>query len=227
MAAFIAFSALLSLLLPSTAIRFPGYLFDSLKQAFILPQDKRSTFADFQKNVAHKSVSLKKPEKFTIKEKALHLPFGYDRGARLLSTATYRAIADATKNCFTKIRIFRYLGREVLYWRFLDSWISSLVKRAAPSFGSIFRRLSRIQVRGCLESARIFPSQVRGSWDDRSSTHPIAKGLLSRTRNARVVAFVDKFKVQLACWGRQVSRSPVTSEIFKKYFSSTWAGTYL
>lgn len=84
-------------------------------QAFILPQDKRSTFGDLQKNVAHKSVSLKKPEKFTIKEKALHLSFGYDRGARLLSTATYRAIADTTKNCFTKIRIFRYLGREVLY----------------------------------------------------------------------------------------------------------------
>lgn len=88
-----------------------------------MPQDKRSTFGDLQKNVAHKSVSLKKPEKFTIKEKALHLPFGYDRGA-----ATYRAIADTTKNCFTKIRIFRYLGREVLYWRFLDSWIFSLVK---------------------------------------------------------------------------------------------------
>lgn len=138
MAAFIAFSALLSLgyfiglyssvLLPSTAVRFLGYLSDSLKQAFILPQDKRSTFGDLGKNVAHKSVSLKKLEKFTIKEKALHLPFGYDRGARLFSTAAYRAIANATKNSFTQIRIFRYLGRQVLYWRFLDSWISSLVK---------------------------------------------------------------------------------------------------
>ena len=54
MAAFIACSVLLSLgcliglkksaLFPSTAIRFLGCISDSLKQAFILPQDKRSKF---------------------------------------------------------------------------------------------------------------------------------------------------------------------------------------
>ena len=54
MAAFIPCSVLLSLgcliglkrsaLLPSTAIRFLGCISDSLKQAIILPQDKRSKF---------------------------------------------------------------------------------------------------------------------------------------------------------------------------------------
>lgn len=77
---------------------------------------------------------------------------------------------------------------------------------------------------GCLESPGVSPSRVRGLWDDYSRALPIAtketqallnkvEGLLSSTRNAHVDAFVDN-KVLLACWEKQVSRSPVISEIF-------------
>ena len=48
------------MLLPSTAVRFLGYASDSLKQAFILPQDKRSKFANLRETILdHKSVLLK------------------------------------------------------------------------------------------------------------------------------------------------------------------------
>lgn len=77
---------------------------------------------------------------------------------------------------------------------------------------------------GCLESPGVSPSRVRGLWDDYSRALPIAtketqallnkvEALLSSTRNAHVDAFVDN-KVLLACWEKQVSRSPVISEIF-------------
>ena len=70
MAAFIACTILISLgyfiglkkcvLQPSTALRFLGYICDSLKQAFILPQDKHAKFASLQDSIlAHKTVSLK------------------------------------------------------------------------------------------------------------------------------------------------------------------------
>ena len=129
---------------------------------------------------------------------------------------------------------------ELWYWRFLDSWNGFLPWQSEwhlrlvlffdPSHSGYWKG-------GCLESVRIFPSQVRGSFDDRSRTLLVAaresqamlntmEGLLSSTRNARVDAFVDN-NVLLACWGRQVSRCPIFSEIFKKYFSSPWAWTYL
>ena len=85
-------------------------------------------------------------------------------------------------------------------------------------------RLFQVRGGGCLESPGVFASRVRGLWDDYSRALPIAaketqallntvEGLLSSTQNARVDAFVDN-KVLLACWEKQVSRSPVTSEIF-------------
>lgn len=49
-----------SVLLPSTAVRFLGYVSDGLKQAVILPEDKSSMFASLQDNIlARKSVLLK------------------------------------------------------------------------------------------------------------------------------------------------------------------------
>ena len=71
MAAFIACTILISLgyfiglkkcvLQPSTAVRFLGYICDCLKQAFILPQDKRIKFASLRESILeHRTVSPKK-----------------------------------------------------------------------------------------------------------------------------------------------------------------------
>ena len=78
MAAFIACTILISLgyfiglkkgaLQPSTALRFLGYVCDSLKQAFNLPQDKRAKFASLGDSIlAYKTVSLKNVQKFAGK----------------------------------------------------------------------------------------------------------------------------------------------------------------
>ena len=84
MAAFIACTILISfgyfiglkkcVLQPSTALRFLGYICDSLKQAFILPQDKRAKFASLRDSIlAHKAVSLKNLQKFAGKTTSLIL----------------------------------------------------------------------------------------------------------------------------------------------------------
>ncbi|KAK3698766.1 hypothetical protein QZH41_014521 [Actinostola sp. cb2023] len=78
MASFIACSVLLSLgyfiglkksvLVPQTVIRFLGYLCNSHKQAFILPEDKRLKFSTLRESILeNKSVSLKNLQKFTGK----------------------------------------------------------------------------------------------------------------------------------------------------------------
>ena len=116
MAAFIACTILISLgyfiglkkcvLQPSTALRFLGYICDSLKQAFILPQDKRSKFASLRDSIlAHKAVSFKNLQKFAGK-----------------TNEAYRAISRCSKASTSQFRITKDLRKELLHWIFLESW---------------------------------------------------------------------------------------------------------
>ena len=78
MAAFIACATFISLryfiglqksrLVPSTAVSFLGFICDSEKQVFLLPQGKRSKFTALRENIlSHKTVSLKNLQKFAGK----------------------------------------------------------------------------------------------------------------------------------------------------------------
>ena len=125
MAAFIACAMLISLgyfiglrkcvLQPSTTVTFLGYICHSLKQAFILPQDKRIKFASLQESILeHKTVSLKNLQKFAGKTTsfALLVP-----AAKLFSNAVYRAISHCNKASSSQD-----LRKELIHWKFLDSW---------------------------------------------------------------------------------------------------------
>ena len=78
MAAFIACAIFISLqyfiglqkgrLVPSTAVSFLGFICDSEKQVFLLPQGKRTKFAALRETIlSHKTVSLKNLQKFAGK----------------------------------------------------------------------------------------------------------------------------------------------------------------
>ena len=125
MAAFIACAMLICLgyfiglrkcvLQPSTTVTFLGYICHSLKQAFILPQDKRIKFASLQESILeHKTVSLKNLQKFAGKTTsfALLVP-----AAKLFSNAVYRAISHCNKASSSQD-----LRKELIHWKFLDSW---------------------------------------------------------------------------------------------------------
>ena len=109
MAAFIACSVVLSLgyfiglkkscLIPSTARRFLGYIWDSDRQAFLLPQDKKEKFAELREAVlGKKSVSLKLAGKTT--SFALLVP-----AAKLYSNSMYQAISQASKTCSRQVKL--------------------------------------------------------------------------------------------------------------------------
>ena len=123
MAAFIACTILTSLgyfiglkkcvLQPSTALRFLGYICDSLKQAFILPQDKRAKFASLPDSIlAHKAVPLKNLQKFAGKTTsfALLVP-----AAKLFSNEAYWAISRCSKASTSQLRITKDLRKELLH----------------------------------------------------------------------------------------------------------------
>jgi len=99
MTAFVACSTLISLglkkssLEPATAVRFLGYICDSERRAFILPQDKRIKFTALREAILqNKPVSVKNLQKFSGKTTsfALLVPAAklYTNSARLASLPT-------------------------------------------------------------------------------------------------------------------------------------------
>ena len=111
MAAFIACFVVISLgyfiglkkscLVPSTARRFLGYICDSERQAFLLPQDKKDKFAELREAIlSRKSVSLKTLQKFAGKTTSFAL---LAPAAKLYSNSMYQAISRASKVPLAKL----------------------------------------------------------------------------------------------------------------------------
>ena len=104
MAAFIACFVVISLgyfiglkkscLTPSTSRRFLGYICDSEKEAFLLPQDKKDKFAGLREAIlSKKSVSVKTLQKFVGKTTSFTLLVP---AAKLYSNSMYQAISRAS-----------------------------------------------------------------------------------------------------------------------------------
>ena len=217
MAAFIACSVLISLgyfiglkkcmLQPSTALRFLGYICDSLKEAFILPQDKWAKFASLQESILnHKTVSLKNLQKFAGKTTsfALLVP-----AAKLFSNEAYRAISCGSKASTSQVRITKDVRKELLHWRFLDSWEGFL-----PLPGE-----------ATLEACGYWEETNRGYHIVAKETQALFNAvqcLLAHSFNARVNVFVDN-KVLLDSWKKQISNSPIISDTLKDLFLFTMA----
>ena len=242
MAAFIACTILISLgyfiglkkcvLQPSTALRFLGYICDSLKQAFILPQDKRAKFASLRESIlAHKTVSLKNLQKFAGKTTSFAL---VAPAAKLFSNEAYRAISRCSKASTSQFRITKDLRKELLHWRFLDSWEGFLPWRDERHFQlTLFSDASFSGWGACLKLPGEAPVEARGYWDETSRGYHIAaketralfnavQCLLAKSFNARVDVFVDN-KVLLDSWEKQISKSPIISDTLKDLFLFTMA----
>lgn len=237
MAAFIACSTLISLgyfiglskscLKPVTVVRFLGYLCDSERQAFILPQDKRLKFAALREAILeNKSVSLKNLQRFSGKtiSFALLVP-----AAKLYTNATYQAIAKANKSSTTKIDLSEALRLEILHWRFLDSWDDCLPWRSEFHVQiQTFSDASNTGWGGFLLEKGKARSETRGYWDTQERELPITaketlallyslKNLAEGHMNSKVDVFVDS-KVLVACWERQLSKSAVIADALKGIF---------
>ena len=130
MAAFVACSVLVSLgdfiglknnvLTPCTSLRFLGYLCDSEKQAFILPDDKRISFATLRESILEKnSVSLKNLQKFAGKTSSFSLLVP---AAKLYTNCVFQAIAKTIGMGKLQVYLSPSLRKEISHWKFLDSW---------------------------------------------------------------------------------------------------------
>lgn len=239
MAAFITCSTLVSLgyfiglskscFEPSTSIRFLGYICDSRRQAFILPDDKRRKFASLRDTIlANKTVSLKNLQKFAGKTTsfALLVP-----AAKLYTNAVYQAIAKAARSNSVKIDITPPLRQEISHWAFLDSWPDCLPWRLeSHRLVQLYSDASNTGWGGALlrDNCNLKPIEARGYWDVEerqlaiSSKETLAllrvlESFPAECSNTRLDVYTDS-QVLIASWEKQVSRCPASSDILKKIF---------
>ena len=224
MAAFIACSVIISLgyfiglkkscLVPSMARHFLGYICDSEKQAFLLPQDKKVKFVDLREAIlSKKSVSIKTLQKFAGKTTSFSLLVP---AAKLYSNSVYLAISKANKSGSRQIPLSSTLRKEISYWRFLDSWQGFLPWRDESHLQvQLFSDASTFGWGGCLFLPGRPEVVVLGYWDEAERDRPIVtkesqalrltlENLLHRFQNTRVDVFVDN-KTFVSSWENQVS----------------------
>ena len=93
---------------------------DSEKQAFILPADKRISFASLRESILEKnSVSLKNLEKFAGKTTSFSLLVP---AAKLYTNCVFQVIAKTIEKGKLQVNLSPSLRKEISHLKFLDSW---------------------------------------------------------------------------------------------------------
>ena len=92
---------------------------DSLRLAFILPEDKKLKFKTLREAIlSQEAVDLKTLQRFAGKTTSFSIAVP---AARLYTRAVFRAISSSSRSPHEPIRVVGDLLREIQYWRFLDS----------------------------------------------------------------------------------------------------------
>jgi len=238
-AAYIATSTLTSLgytlalskssLSPTQSVRYLGYLCDSNKRAFILPEDKKQKFKTLREVIlSQKEVDRKSLQRFAGKTTSFAIAVP---AARLYTRTCYRAIGASSKTPHKPIKVVGDLRKEICYWRFLDSWEGDL-----PWFDErhrVFSSFSDASNSGWGAVLRLEPGKVqhlRDYWhpDDLSQPILIREAFALRNtlvaaghllRGSRVDGHVDSLPLVHA-WRNQGSKSHAFSDVIKSVYET-------
>ena len=102
-----------SILTPQTVIPFLGYLIDSNRQAFLLPEKEKAASIALREDIlAHETVSLRQLQKFAGKTMSFALVVP---AAQLFSRAVFRTIGNANTSG-RPIPLTGELLQELLHW---------------------------------------------------------------------------------------------------------------
>ena len=103
---------------PSTFVRFLGFMCDSIRQAFVLPEGKKVKFKELREDIlASKTATLKTLQRFAGKGVSFSLAVA---GCRLYLREVFKAIAGLVRNSKAAAKVTGLLRSELEYWRFLD-----------------------------------------------------------------------------------------------------------
>ena len=226
-AAFIAAAVLISLgyfvglakssLLPKRIVKFLGFLVDSQRCAFILPEDKKRKFAALRESILdRKSSSIKTLQRLAGKITSFCIAVP---AAQLYCREIFKATAGYKKSA-RPVKIHSLLREEIEHWRFLDSWEGTL---PWPSERHIVLEIlsdaSDYAWGGVIRSPGAPPVTIRDYWTASTRLSPIVvkealalANVLSAGEhlisNARVDAYTDNTAF-IHSWGKQGGKNTV------------------
>ena len=103
---------------PSTVVRFLGFLCDSLRQSFLIPPDKKTKFRSLRESILSSSlVNLKTLQRFVGKVVSFSLAIP---GCKLFVREVFSAIAQLTRSSKVVAKVQGGFRSDIQYWRFLD-----------------------------------------------------------------------------------------------------------
>ena len=101
--------------IPSTCVRFLGFVYDSVRQALIIPQDKRNKFTTLREDILSSPlVSLKPLKRFSGKVISFSLAIP---GSKL-----FQNVSRHSGSSWPTVKLEANLLPDIVLWRFLDDW---------------------------------------------------------------------------------------------------------
>ena len=216
-----------SVFVPVQCILFLGFLSDSVRQAFILPDDKKLKFAILRDSLIRlKSIPVRTLQRFAGKAVSFSLAVP---AAKLFCREVNFNISSGLKNS-RPVRMSESLKKELEHWKFLDSWSGFLPWRQEWHFSvEIITDASNFGWGGVLAFPDN-PKRTRDYWDpeDIHTSGGIAvkeaKALLQTLStfshevfNGRVDAYVDN-KNLIGFWNNEGGKSITLSNEIKELF---------
>ena len=238
-ATFVAASVLIALgyfiglakssLTPSRTVRFLGFIVDSERQAFILPEEKKAKFARLRESILEgRLTSVKTLQRLAGKVTSFSIAVP---AAQLYTREIFKSISGHS-NSSRPIKISGLLREEIEFWRFLDTWQECL---HWPSERHTTIRIcsdaSDYAWGGVITVPGDSPVEIRDYWDDESRKLPIAireaLALLytlqagqNVIRNTRVDAHTDNMTF-LQSWKKLGGKNRQLNNVLKRLYSAT------
>ena len=235
-AAFIAAAVLISLgyfiglakssLLPKRIVKFLGFLVDSQRCAFILPDDKKRKFAALRESILDKkSSSIKTLQRLAGKITSFCIAVPADQ---LYCREIFKATAGYKKSA-RPVKIHSLLREEIEHWRFLDSWEGTLPWPSEQHIVlEILSDASDFAWGGVIRSPGAPPVTIRDYWTASTRLSPIVvKEALALVNvlsagehlisNARVDAYTDNTAF-IHSWGKQGGKNTELNSVLKPLY---------
>lgn len=217
-----------SVLVPTRVLRFLGFLTDSVRGAFILPEDKKASFARLRESIlVCKVVGVRTMQR--LQGKCISFMLAVP-GARIFISEMTSAIAKAARNS-RQIQVSGSLREEIEHWRFVDEWVGCVEWRPEKHLQvvSLATDASLYKWGAVVGLDREKGDQVEladfwGAGDNRPIHLKEAEALLvtlrsmqQRIRGHRVDVYIDSMVV-LRAWQKQGSRDVQLARLLKSIF---------
>ncbi|KAK3720979.1 hypothetical protein QZH41_018535 [Actinostola sp. cb2023] len=238
-AAFICASVLISLgyfiglpkssLIPRHSVKFLGFIVDSERCAFLIPEAKKEKFAKLRESIlGSRAVSITTLQRLAGKITSFTIAVP---AAQLHAREIYLAVSGYTKSS-RMVKVSGALRKEIEHWRFLDSWKDCLPWLSERhTVIKIFCDASNFAWGGIINAPGSAALYIRDYWPDNLRERPIvvkeALALLNTLRagkalisNTRLDVYTDSMAL-LQSWKRQGGKNRQLNEILNDLASKS------